>query len=53
LMRRSKRKRHHEILVQKTSSPNIRDGSISGIVVTRAVKTEVIPVRLGTLESVT
>jgi hypothetical protein len=50
-MRRSKRKRRQKMILQKTSSPNLPNGSMRGIVVTRAVKTEVIPVRLDVLEA--
>lgn len=51
LMRRSKIKRRQKMILQKTSSPSLPGGSMKGIVVTRAVKTEIIPVRLGVLEA--
>lgn len=39
LMRRNKRRRQQEIIIEKTSSPHVKDGSLKGIVVTRVFET--------------
>ncbi|KAF2276343.1 uncharacterized protein EI97DRAFT_433181 [Westerdykella ornata] len=50
MMRRSKRRTHHRVLLEKTSSPTQHDGSLRGIIVTKDVETTVLPVKLHTVE---
>jgi di/tricarboxylate transporter len=48
-MRKHKRKRYRQRLLEKTSSPNLRGGSIKGITVRREVQTTTVPIKLDVL----
>lgn len=45
-MRKHKRKRYRQRLLEKTSSPNLRGGSMKGITVKKEIQTTVVPVKL-------
>jgi cyanophycinase-like exopeptidase len=42
LMRRNKRRRAQQAIIEKTSSPHVKDGSLKGIVVTRVFETKTV-----------